>query len=342
MRLAALVPLALLVPAAAGDGGIWMASLSSQTTIVDSITGDVDGDGADETILCTVKEGTEPESDIVVLKGKPGAQRPVFHVELEATRCEKVRLNGKKLGVLLAGKRQLVWTYGTDMVWTTDKASPLFNVKASASSSLAGTTPAEAFDGDLTTSWAEGTSGTGIGASLTLRFGKPIDVAAIGIFAGNGRDARSFFDDNRVHRGSIIAKTEDDLGDSASGLDFSSRGIDTLGDHSEFACENRPQVTYVHVGKKGVRELQVRIDSVYLGDKHDNTRIAEIEVVPLLGLSDTVDKSTGVTAPKPKKPDAKAESKGDDSKADDASSAAAADAVKKLDEGGRSVVHDDL
>ena len=128
MRLAALVPLALLVPAAAGDGGIWMASLSSQTTIVDSITGDVDGDGADETILCTVKEGTEPESDVVVLKGKPGAQRPVFHVELEATRCEKVRLNGKKLGVLLAGKRQLVWTYGTEMVWTTDKASPLFNL----------------------------------------------------------------------------------------------------------------------------------------------------------------------------------------------------------------------
>ena len=45
MRLAAFLPVALLVPAVAGDGGIWMTSLSSQTTIVDSITGDVDGDG---------------------------------------------------------------------------------------------------------------------------------------------------------------------------------------------------------------------------------------------------------------------------------------------------------
>jgi hypothetical protein len=35
--------------------------------------------------------------------------------------------------------------------------------------------------------------------------------------------------------------------------------------------ENKPQVTYVRLGKKGVVELHVRIESVYLGDKKDDT-----------------------------------------------------------------------
>jgi hypothetical protein len=48
------------------------------------------------------------------------------------------------------------------------------------------------------------------------------------------------------------------------------------------------------VNKKGVVELQLRVESVYLGDKRDETHIAEIEIVPLLGLSDTLDKATTV------------------------------------------------
>lgn len=322
---------------AATDNGPWLTALSSKFVVVDLAKGDLDGDGSDETLVCYREDvdRTEQASGVAVLVGKAPDLKPVFHVQLE-TLCEKVKVNGRKLGVLLAGNKQLVWTYGEDLKFRRDKGSALAGLTAKASSSTDSSHGAErAIDGDVTTSWAEGSSGTGLGQTLTLKLPKPMNIGMIGIYSGNGSSSRAFFDSNRIHRASLEAKTEADLGDSEAGVDFSSLGIDSIGDRLDFACENKPQVTYFAVNKRGVVELQVRIESVYLGDKKDDTHIAEIEIVPLLLMGETLDKATQLKA--------KSEAPKVEKKAvEDKTPSAQDDAVKKLDESGRSLVNDDF
>jgi hypothetical protein len=322
--------------AASADQSVWMTAISSKYVVVDLSTGDLDGDGAPETAACYREDvgRTAQQSGVVILKGKAPDQQVVWHAQLDNVLCEKVRISGKKVGVLLEGKQQLAWTYGDQIKFKKDKGGlyQTASVKASSQADPAHSAD-KAIDGDLVTSWAEGASGTGIGQTLTIHFAKPTDIAALGILAGSGASNRSFFDSNRIHRGSIEAKTEADLGDSSAGLDFSSLGIDSIGDRVEFLCENKPVVTYVQVDKKGVVELQIRIESVYLGDKRDETNIAEVDVVPLLSLSETVDRATAVKAKGETGPGAK----GPDGQVNDGK-----EAVKNLDKDGRSVVPDDL
>lgn len=289
-------------PSRAADApGPWLTALGAAYVVTDLSTGDLDGDGRDETVVCYRENlaTTNQGSGVVVYVGRGPQQRPAFHAQLESALCEKVRVSGRKLGVLLQGNKQLAWTWGEDLHFHGDKKSPVTPRSVKASSSTGGPNgPAKAFDNDLATSWAEGADGTGIGQSLTIQLDKAIDIGAVGIFCGEGSNQRAFFDHNRVHRGSIEAKTEADLGDTSAGFDFASLGIDAMGDRIEFDCENRPVVTYVPLRKRGVVELEIRIESVYLGDKKDDTHIAEVELVPLLGQSQTIDRAT-VAKPRP-------------------------------------------
>ncbi len=282
---------------AAAEQSVWLTALSAAYVVMDINTGDVDGDATAETVVCYREDvgRTAQRSGIVILKGKAPDQMPVFHVQLDSALCEKVRIANGKVGILLQGKQQLVWSYGDQIKFRRNPGGLYATATIKASSAMDPSHAADrAVDGDLTTSWAEGAAGTGIGQTLTVRFAKPTDVGAIGIFAGSAVSSRAFFDANRIHRGSIEAKTSSDMGDSASGLDFASLGIDSIGDRSEFTCENKPLVTYVDVQKKDVVELQIRVESVYLGDKRDETHIAELDIVPLLSLSETVDRATPV------------------------------------------------
>ncbi len=316
--------------AAASDNGPWLNALSAAFVVIDLTTGDLDGDGKDETVACYREdvERTVQKSGIAIFSGKGASSRPVFHVQLDRVLCEKVRISGRQLGILLAGDKRLVWTYGKEIQFGQ------VDMVASASSSKDGSHgPDKAIDGDLRTSWAEGAEGTGLGQTITLKLKKPTDIGAIGIFGGNGSSERAYFDDNRIHRGSFEMKTEADVGDAAAGIDFSSLGIESLGDRQEFTVDNKPAVTYIRVGRKDVVQVQLRVDSVYLGDKKDDTHVAEIEIVPLLSLSETVDRATDV-AQKPKvdghdgAPQKPRVNKGDD-------------AVKKLDASGSPLIGDD-
>jgi hypothetical protein len=316
-----------------------MSALSSTFVVIDTATGDLDGDGKDETAVCYREDvsRTEQVSGIVIYAGKGADMKPVFHVQLDEALCEKLKIGGRKLGITLGGNKQLVWTYGEEIKFRGDKGSLQSSLKASSSSYMDSSHTADkAIDGDLATSWAEGAQGTGLGQTLTIKLAKATDIGAIGIFSGDGNGQRTYFDNNRLHRASLEAKTEADVGDSAAGIDFSSLGIETMGDRAEFTCENKPQVTYVHVGKKGVVELNLRIESVYLGDKKDDTHIAEIEIVPVLSLRETVDRATTTKATE-SKPDGK---KVDDKKVDGIPKGD--DAMKKLDQDGRSIIKDDL
>jgi hypothetical protein len=285
------------------EAGPWLLALGAAYTVTDLSTGDLDGDGRDETVVC-YRETAQTQnagSGIAVYAGRGPRERPLFHTQLEGAPCEQVRVNGRKLGVLLEGRKQLIWTLGEEIVLRGDPRSPIRAKTVVASSQTGPHVPTRAFDGDLATSWAEGAEGTGIGQAITITLDKPIDIGAVGVFCGEGSGLRAFFDHNRVHRGSIEAKTEADLGDTSAGFDFASLGIDALGDRVEFSCENRPEVTYVTLHKRGVVELEVRIESVYLGDKHDDTHLAEIELVPRLGHSETTDRAVAAS-PRPASP----------------------------------------
>ena len=318
------------------ENGQWMTALSSAFVVVDMSAGDLDNDGRDETALCYRHDlaTTTQGSGVVVLQGKGPEAKPVFHVQLSDTLCEKVRIAGGRVGVLLPGNKQLAWAYGKEIHFRSDKASPVAAKSVSASSTLDPSHAAsKAYDNDLATSWAEGADGTGIGQTLTVRLDHAVDVGAVALLCGDGNGQRAFLDRNRVHRGSIETKTEADLGDADSGIDFSSLGISTIGDRIEFACENKPQITYVDVGKRGVVELTIRIDSVFLGDKKDDTHIAEVEIVPVLDPTQTLDRARDVK----KKADTEAEAT-----TTTATIGVDVDAsTKKLDDGGRSIVPDD-
>lgn len=324
--------------AAASDNGPWLAALSSAFVVVDMSNGDLDGDGKDETVVCYREDTgrTQQTSGVAVFTGRPPDLRPSFHVQLDETLCEKVRVSGKKLGILLTDHKQLVWSPGEELKLRSDKGSLHAGIRATATSSAPGTSPERAIDGDLGTSWAEAAAGTGIGQTLTLTLPRPTDVGYVGIHSGSGAGSRAFFDSNRIHRGSLRAKTEADVGDTAAGIDFSSLGIDAIGDRIEFSCENKAQVLYIPVNRKGVVELQVRIESVYLGDKKDDTHVAEVEVVPLLGLSETIDRAR---ATKPK--DAPTGGKAQDEQPPAPANTAGDDALKKLDDAGGKLVNDD-
>jgi hypothetical protein len=339
--LTCLVAAAPLEAAPPPDSGPWLTALGSTYVLLDLSTGDLDGDGRDETVACYREDlaTTDQSSGVVVLQGKGTDLKPVFHVQLYQALCDKVRVNGRKLGVLLSsGAQQLVWTYGEDLFFRGDKRALVVPKSVTATSTTgSANAPARAFDNDISTSWAEGAEGTGIGQSITVKLERALDIGAVGIFCGNGAGPRPFFDHNRLHRGSVEVKTEADLGDENAGFDFSSLGIDSIGDRVEFSCENRPEITYVHLGKRGVVELTVRIDSVYLGDKKDDTHIAEVEIVPRLARNQTLDKATPTKKPKP----AAAATEADD---DAANSDVDVDgATTKLDDGGRGIaIEDDL
>jgi hypothetical protein len=334
--------------AASSDNGPWLNALTTEFVLLDLTTGDLNGDGRDESIMCYRRDlsRTDQGSGIAILDGKGADAHPVFHVELEGALCEKVRVNGRKLGILLSGNRQVTWTYGAEVRFRGDHSTSVPNkaqvaIKdVTASSSMdAAHAPRMVIDNDLATSWAEAASGTGIGETLTFRFGKPADIAFIAIYAGDGSNQRSFFNKNRLHRGSIEIKTEADLGDAAAGIDFSTLGIDSIGDRIEFTCENRPQVTYVRVGRKDVMELQIRVDSVFLGDKKDDTHISEIEIVPVLDPSQTLDRAIEL---KPKPTEETEPPKTATSTLPPPPDVDIESATKKLDGDGRSIVPDDF
>jgi hypothetical protein len=331
--------------ASSSDNGPWLNALTTAFVMLDLTTGDLNGDGKDDTVMCYRENlgRTDQGSGIAILSGVGPEAKPVFQVQLEGANCEKVRVNGRKLGILLSGNKQLTWTYGDEVRFRGDHSSSVPNKaqlvikEVTASSTLDAAHSAKSIiDNDLSTSWAESAAGTGIGQFITVRLGRPADIAFIAVFSGDGSNQRAFFDKNRLHRGSIETKTAADLGDASAGVDFGSLGIDSIGDRVEFTCENRPQVTYVKVGRKDVIELSIRVDSVYLGDKKDDTHISEIHVVPQLDPQQTLDRAIDI------KPKTDAAPKTATSKLPAAPDVDVDSATKKLDDDGRSIVPDDF
>ncbi len=94
------------------------------------------------------------------------------------------------------------------------------------------------------------------------------------------------------------------MGDESAGIDFADLGIDMGGDRIEFSLENRPEVRYLRVDKRDVKVIKLRIESVYLGNRRDDTHIAEFEIIPMLSLRETLDRARPMAKAPKKEPDA--------------------------------------
>jgi hypothetical protein len=284
----------------AGDGP-WLKALSEQFVVLHVAQADINGDGSKESVVCyqDPPESADGGGGVAIIEKR--GRRALFHVRFDKVWCEKSRASRGKLSLVLKSRQpgnksegRLSWVYGRDFGFPGHPAHPLADVEIKASSTLERPrpfVPEGAFDGNLDTTWAEGASGTGIGETLTVRFPEPVDVGYVGVFGGNSASERVYNDHNRIHRASFDARTDADLGDTESGLDFSSLGIGVIGDRVEYSVEDDPEVRFVRVDKTQVRELELRIDSVYLGNRYDDTHVAEVDVVPVLKLNQTLDKS---------------------------------------------------
>ncbi len=279
----------------------WLDAVSEAFTIVDTAQGDLNKNGITENALCYVDDVTG-RGGVLVLEKHDGVERPVFHTQF-AGGCDKIKIIQDRLGIQYqGGDKKQVWQYGKDLAFAGDARHVLAGIKATASSEKSPAHRADrALDRDIKTSWAEGKEGTGIGETLTIELPRASTVAFVGVYAGNGISEEQFFANNRLHRLSVQPNTSQDLGDSDIGLDFDDLGIDVGGARIEQRLPDKPGFVYVRVGQDNIKEIKLRIDSVFLGSKGDDLHIAEVDVVVVRQLDDMIlpeGKAGQVNAPK--------------------------------------------
>jgi len=268
--------------------------ITSHYAITDTIEADVDGDGSNEFLICY----KEPESavnqqgGVLILTGEPRHFKVLWHAMFEEVFPSKVSASGKALTFHLVHKKagatkefERTLVADKDIFFRDSEKSPFANVKITASSTLKeeGISPDNVFDRNLKTSWAEGAKGTGIDESITMDFSKPVDIAMIGVLHGNFKGKRYWLDNNRLHRAEVTLETQSDKYDADSDVDFSEDlGLGLYGDRIELRFSNRPVMRYFKIEKKSVVSLELQITSVLLGEKNDDTYIAEIDLVELI------------------------------------------------------------
>lgn len=116
---------------------------------------------------------------------------------------------------------------------------------------------ASAADGDETTSWQEGESGSGIGTTLTLHFDREYSVRYLVMKLGNWRSDSLYTENNRPKTLTIM------FGDESVQVTFP--------DEKKEVC-----VTLSRDVKAS--DVTFRVDDVYAGSEYDDTCIAEIDV----------------------------------------------------------------
>jgi len=319
--LAAIGALVALAPAARAVEGYKATpeyqALGRDYRITSVAQADFNDDGVEDVGVAyrTAGEGGS-EGGLLILRQSGGEYRPAYHVFFESTYASEVRGARGRLDLTLVRSApsgddevQLSWKHGDQFVFNGEERSLLKGLRAVASSTKRGAgAPASVLDDDLDTGWAEGVEGTGVGESVTVKLSKPIGIGLIGVFPGKSTDGKEFKQANRLHRATFEVQTESDVGDEASALDFSDLGINVGGDSDDLTFANKPEFKFFKIKRSKALNLVVKIDSVYLGDKDDDTYISEIEVVPLIPRSETVDR--GKKAAKPEKPAGKPTVKG--------------------------------
>ena len=289
---------ALPTSASAGDESYkksqFYRGITALHVVSQVLQSDVDGDGVDEVLVCyrESEEATGQQGGVLILSGSGRNFQVAWHAMFEKAYPDKVTAAGKALTFSLVrraeeGQKSFNKTFvlGKDFFFRQDAGSPLAGVKATASSTLKGgdASPDKVFDQDLKTGWAEGRDGTGVDETLSLEFAKPVGLALIGVLHGNFRGKRQWQDNNRLHRAEVTVETGSDRYDTASDVDFGQDlGLGLYGDRLELSFSNRPVMRYFKLQRNDVLSLELKITSVLLGEKNDDTYVSEIDLVELI------------------------------------------------------------
>ncbi len=272
----------------------YFRGITQKHVVTDVAEADLDGDGQDEVLICyrQPEDAVDQQGGILILQGEPRDYRVAWHAMFEKAYPVKVKASGPAVTFALVKKgsgeetkleRTLV--RGKDFFFRDEEGSPFAGVKVKASSTLKrdGVSPEMVFDRDLRTGWAEGADGTGVDESITLEFAKPVDLAMIGVLHGNFKGKRYWLDNNRLHRAEVTVETKADRYDTASDVDFSQDlGLGLYGDRVELSFSNRPVMRYFELDKRSTLSLEIKITSVLLGEKNDDTYVAEVDLVELV------------------------------------------------------------
>lgn len=272
-------------------------ALARDYKILKVVEADLDGDDRKDSLV-VFKDRQEDSSTgggFLVFRMKSGSMLPAGCLYLEDLYPADLSASGKEVVITLArggrsgdGPGRLTLVVGKDVGLRGEPGDLLAGMKITASSTLR-TEPADVkfvYDQDVDTSWAEGAAGTGIGESLTFEFKKPVGMGLVGVFPGKGTGAKDFRDFNRIHRAVLELNTQSTTGDTSANLDFADLGIDLTGNKMEVSFANRPEMKFIKVSEPEVVKIVLRIDSVYLGDRKDDTHVAEVFLCPMLGTSE--------------------------------------------------------
>ncbi len=286
------------VGALAGEGAYrksqFYRGITAHHVVTHFLQADLDGDGSDEVLVCyrEPEDAVDQRGGVLILTGGPKQFQVGWHVMFENAFPEKVKADGKALTFHLVQKttgedKKIVRTLvkGKDFFFRDEDGNPFAKVKVSASSTLRkdGIEPANVFDRDLKSGWAEGGDGTGVDETVTLEFPEPVDLAMIGVLHGNFRSKRYWLDNNRLHRAEVTVETGADRYDTESEVDFGQDlGLGLYGDRVELSFTNRPVMRYFRLDKRDVLSLELKITSVLLGEKNDDAYVAEIDLVEMI------------------------------------------------------------
>jgi len=285
---------------------------------------DVDGDGSDETIVCyrEPEEALDRQGGVLILT-KFGSRTVVaWHAIFEKMFPKQVTAKGKELtfqllrtGLSQDKKFEKALVLGKDFHFRSQEGNPFEKVEIEASSTLKkeGVAPENVFDRRLKTGWAEGADGTGVDQTISLTFSKPVSLGLVGILHGNFSGRQQWRDNNRLHRAEVTVETAADRFDDQAEIE-EDLGLGLYGDRVELSFTNRPVIRYFKLGKKGVISIELKITSVLLGEKNDDTYVAEIDLVELIPLSVTTGVSDAGKDDKSKKSE---DTSSDDADADD-------------------------
>lgn len=248
---------------------------------------DLDLDGMQEVVVCYRSLKAPMDGGLLVLNNQKKEAKVLWHVAFENHFPESVSSNGAVLTVELlhsknGTKLRKAWVHGEDYFFRGAQGDPFAKMTITASSTLRadGISVAHVFDGDLKSSWAEGDSGTGVSESLSFEFAAPMDLAMIGVLHGNFKGKRAWHDNNRIHRAEVTLETHAERYDKDSDVNFEKDlGLSLYGDRVDLTFSNRPVMHYARLNKRDVISLEIRISSVLMGEKTDDTHVAEIDFV---------------------------------------------------------------
>jgi hypothetical protein len=288
---------------------LFYRAIASQYTITQVVETDINNDNRRETLIAYREREADSAGRLhggLLILGRSGPQYIVlWHAVFEDLYPQSVSASGDTLTIdfVQAGQkeerifpRKLI--RGRDFFLRTDEANPLYKAKVTASSTLRkDTAPANAFDGRLDTAWAEGADGTGTGEFLKIEFRKPVDLGLIGVLQGNYKSKRDWLDNNRLNRAEVTFETSSDRFDAESAVDFGKDlGFGLYGDQVELNFTNNPMIQYFKLDKRSVERVELKITSVLLGEKNDDTYISEIDFAELIPaqriLGEKVDRAT--------------------------------------------------